>query len=122
MRGGSAVAEIKTGPRRRKAKGFSRPPVRYKSAASSAVSNVSSQAARSGSSHWVCRKLTRSATFNSAAKAITARHAQIGTSNSEAKSHPQTGGERPESGEPAQPDQRVQPYVAGPFMSSGQTE
>ena len=28
MRGGSAVAEIKTGPSSRKAKGFSSPPVR----------------------------------------------------------------------------------------------
>ena len=49
MRGGSAVAEIRTGPRNRNAKGFCSPPVKNNSTASSAVSKASSHAARSGS-------------------------------------------------------------------------
>ena len=52
-RGGSAVADSRTGPRNRKANGFCNPPVRKISTASSAMSKAKSQAARSGSSRWV---------------------------------------------------------------------
>ena len=76
MRGGSAVAEIKTGPRNRMANGFCSPPVKNSNTASSAMSKASSQAARSGSSRCVMGKRMRSATLSQAASAITARHAQ----------------------------------------------
>ncbi len=79
-RGVSAVAEISTGPRNRIANGFCKPPVKNSSTASSATSNASSQAARSGSSRCVSGKRTRSATLSQAASAITARQAQIGSS------------------------------------------
>ena len=82
MRGGSAVADSSTGARNRKANGFSRPPVRNSSTASSAMSNASSQAARVGSSRCVRLKRTRSATLSHADSAITARQAHSGSWNS----------------------------------------
>ena len=75
MRGGSAVADSSTGPSSRNANGFCNPPVRKSSTAISAMSKANSQAARSGSSRWVARKRTRSATLSQAASAITARQA-----------------------------------------------
>ena len=80
MRGGSAVAEISTGPRNRNANGFCSPPVKNSSTASSAMSKASSHAARSGSSRCVIGKRMRSATLSQAASAITARQPQIGSS------------------------------------------
>jgi hypothetical protein len=82
MRGGSAVADSSTGARNRNANGFSRPPVRNSSTASSAMSKAKSQAARSGSSLCVRLNRTRNATFNQADSAITERQAQIGSGNS----------------------------------------
>ena len=82
MRGGSAVADSSTGARNRNANGFSSPPVRKSSTASSAMSKASSHAARSGSSRWVRLKRSRSATLSQADSAITARQAQIGSGNS----------------------------------------
>ena len=80
MRGGSAVAEISTGPSKRNANGFCSPPVKNNSTASSAISKASSQAARSGSSRCVEGKRTRNAMLSQAASAITDRQAQIGSS------------------------------------------
>lgn len=85
MRGGKAVAEISTGPRNRNANGFSRPPVRNSSTASSAISNAKSQAARWGSRRCISGKRMRNATLSQAARAITDRQAQIGNSKSSAQ-------------------------------------
>ena len=85
MRGGSAVAEISTGPRNRIANGFSSPPVKNSSTASSAMSKASSHAARSGSSRCAIGKRIRNAMLSQAASAITARQAQIGSSKSSPK-------------------------------------
>ena len=85
MRGGSAVADSSTGARNRNANGFSRPPVRNSSTASSAMSKASSHAARSGLEPLrQAERAARSATFSQADSAITARQAQIGSGNSSA--------------------------------------
>jgi hypothetical protein len=85
MRGGSAVAEISTGPRNKNANGFCRPPVKKSSTASSATSKANSHAARSGSSRCAAGKRIRSAMLSQAASAITAKQAQTGSSKSSPK-------------------------------------
>ena len=53
IRGGSEVAEISTGARKRKAKGFCRPPVRNRRKASCTTSKARKRAARAGSTRSV---------------------------------------------------------------------
>ena len=112
MRGGSAVAESSTGARNRNANGFSRPPVRNSSTASSAMSKASSQAARSGSSRCVRLKRTPQRDVEPGRQRD---HREAGPDRQrelERVVDHQHGGGLADDREPAQPQQRVEPHVS----------
>ena len=112
MRGGSAVAESSTGPRNRNENGFCSPPVKNSSTASSAMSNASSQAARSGSSRCVAGKRTRSADIEPGGERDDRQAGPDRQLEVEPDIDHQHRGGLADHREPAQPHQRVEAHAA----------
>ena len=112
IRGGSAVAEISTGPRNRNANGFCSPPVRNSSTASSAMSKARSQAARSGSSRCVIAEAHAQRDIEPGRQRD---HREAGPDRQlevEPEIHHQHGGGLADHREPAQPHQRIETHAA----------
>ena len=118
-RGGSAVAAISAGASTRIRNGLSMPPVRNRSASSSAIISASRPAACFGSSRRIGLKAICSTMLTVAENAMTDQARDQRQVEIEALLDHEDGRELPQHGEPAQPQDRVQPHMRARFAKVG---